>query len=123
MNKKQFIGILVAISVMVSCKQAPKFDPTLLNGEWTGVDWLIAGKSSGRDAKEVRFTFDANAAYTAAYGEQRETGTFRLEGEKLYTVAENKIEKVVKIIKITSDSLYLGMNRVGQDEQLVLVKK
>jgi hypothetical protein len=60
--------------------------------------------------------------YTAAYGEQKETGTYRLEGKKLYTTAADKIEKVVKIAKISSDSLTLDMNRVGQNEQLILVK-
>ncbi|MEY3241860.1 MAG: hypothetical protein RIR11_3299 [Bacteroidota bacterium] len=109
--------------LLVSCKQTPEFDPALLHGEWRGADWVVAGKSSGRDAREVRFNFDVGImTYTAAYGEQKETGTYRLEGKKLYTTAADKIEKVVKIAKISSDSLTLDMNRVGQNEQLILVK-
>ena len=107
----------------MACKQAPKFDPALLVGEWKGAEWVIKGKPSGRDAREVRFNFEQSLNYTASYGEQKETGTYRIDGKKLYTTAEDKIEKVVSIENISSDSLVLGMNRVGQEEQLILVKQ
>jgi Lipocalin-like domain len=113
----------VIINLLPACKQAPKYDPALLAGEWKGVDWVLKGKPTGRDARDVRFTFDPTLTYTAAYGEQKESGGFRIEGEKLYTTAEDKIEKVVRIERLAGDTLVLGMNRVGQDEQLILVKQ
>ena len=67
---------------MAACKQAPKFDMALLTGEWKGAEWMVKGKPSGRDAREVRFTFDPAMTYTAAYGEQKESGIFRIDGEK-----------------------------------------
>lgn len=121
MFRKTFF-FFALILLITACKPEPKFDITLLYGEWTGADWLVQGKSSGRDAREVRFTFDQSNNYTASYGEQKESGTFRVEGSKLYTTAEDKIEKVVKVDRISTDSLFLDMNRVGQAEQLILVK-
>lgn len=122
MNKVKFSLLFFVVTLFFACKTAPEFDLQLLYGEWTGADWLISGKSSGRAAEEVRFSFTATE-YTAAYGEQRERGSWRVEGKKLYTVADNKIEKVVKVSRISSDTLVLDMNRAGQDEQLILVKK
>lgn len=121
MFRKSFVFFALLLFI-TACKSEPKFDITLLHGEWTGADWLVQGKSSGRDAREVRFTFDATNTYTASYGEQKESGTYRVEGDKLYTTAEDKIEKVVKVERISADSLFLDMNRVGQAEQLILVK-
>ncbi len=62
-------------------------------------------------------------AYIAVYGDQKEKGLYKLKGNKLYTTAEDKIEKVVRIIHISADTLVLGMNRMGQDEELVLVER
>ena len=109
--------------LLFSCKQEPRFDPTLIQGEWKGADWTVKGKSAGRDVREVRFAFEPAGAYVAEYGEQKEAGNFRIDGDKLYTVAENKIEKVVRIVRLTADTLVMDMNRVGQDGQLILVKK
>ena len=104
----------------------------MLIGTWNGVDWRVQGKSSGRDASSVTFVFapeiggkeDSGAGtYIAAYGSQKEKGSFKIKGDKLFTTAEDKIEKVVRIAKITADTLVLGMNRVGQEEELVLVEK
>ncbi len=122
MRYSAFLSLFVCF-LMVGCKQEPPIDPTLLHGQWRGVDWLVKGQPSGRDAKAVRFAFEPNMAYVAEFNEQKETGTYRLDGRKLYTTGENKIEKVVKITRISPDSLFLDMNRVGTEEQLILVKE
>lgn len=120
---RNFPFIVFLIFLTAACKQAPKYDMALLMGEWKGAEWMVKGKPSGRDAREVRFAFDPAMTYTAAYGEQKESGSFRVDGEKLYTTAEDKIEKVVRIEQLSSDSLVLNMNRVGQEELLILVKQ
>ena len=48
---------------------------------------------------------------------------FRLQNGKLYTTAEDKIEKIVTLTKLTKDSIVMDMNRQGQKEQLFLIKK
>ena len=116
-----FLSVLCTL--FLACKQEPAFDSTLLHGDWRGIDWMVKGKSSGRDAGNVRFSFDPQMTYVAESNEQKESGTYRIDGHKLYTTGENKIEKVVKIARISSDSLTLDMNRAGTDEQLMLVKQ
>jgi Lipocalin-like domain len=135
MNKLIFTCLVVA--VLAGCKSDSKFDANLLIGNWKGAAWVVAGKATDRDAHSVAFSFETNAVpagktnsrelleagmYTAAYGAQLEKGDFKVKGDKLYTTAEDKVEKVVRIVTLTADSLVLGMNRVGQEETLVLLK-
>jgi Lipocalin-like domain len=126
----RFLGVICTISLFFACKSEPTFNPELIVGTWNGVDWRVQGKSSGRDAAAVSFVFapytgqgSVEGAYIAVYGDQKEKGLYKLKGNKLYTTAEDKIEKVVRIIHISADTLVLGMNRMGQDEELVLVER
>jgi hypothetical protein len=122
--------LTLALLAFFACKSEPKFNPELLVGTWNGVDWKVQGQSTDRDAASVFFVFapftgegTVEGTYIAAYGDQKEKGNYRLKGDKLYTTAEDKIEKVVRIVHITADTLVLGMNRVGQEEELVLVER
>lgn len=108
---------------LAACQSEPALNPNLLTGSWTGSEWLVADQPSGRNASAVHFVFEGNGNYIAAYGDQKEKGTFKLKGDKLYTTAEDKIEKMVKVLKLSADSLVFDMNRVGQKETLVLIKK
>ena len=124
-----FTCVLFVITLF-SCKSEPKINPELLVGTWNGIDWRVQGKSSGRDASAVFFVFapysgqgTVEGTYIAAYGDQKEKGDYKLKGDKLYTTAEDKIEKVVRIVNINADTLVLGMNRMGQEEELVLVER
>ena len=95
----------------------------LLIGQWQGVSWKINGKESDRSPEAVEFTFNKDKTYNTAYESEFEKGTFRLSGDKLYTTGENKIEKMVKLSNITSDTIAMDMNRSGIAEQIILVKK
>jgi hypothetical protein len=121
--KKLLLSTLM-LTALVSCKQDDS-KKQLLFGKWQGTAWTVAGKDVGRDAKAVSFEFKNDDSYTAAFGSQAEKGVFRLDGDKLYTTSEaaNKIEKMVKLSTITADTVVMDMNRVGDSEQLVLVKK
>jgi hypothetical protein len=119
--KKWILGFALLFS-LVACKEDDS-KKSLLLGKWKGAAWKVNGKDAGRDASGVNFEFQADDLYTAAYGEQREKGSFRLAGDKLYTTAENKIEKMVKLAVLTADSLVMDMNRAGENEQLILKKK
>jgi Lipocalin-like domain len=123
--------LLALISFLLfACKSEPKIDPQLLIGTWNGVDWKVKGVSSGRDAESVFFVFAPfsdsqmnEGTYIAAYGNQKEKGSYKLTGDKLYTTAEDKVEKVVRIVNISADTLVLGMNRMGQEEELILIER
>lgn len=116
------IGILVFVCLM-ACKREDK--TAMLIGNWEGIEWSVAGKKTGRLDADLTFTFEANGRYSTSYDGQKESGIFRLDGAKLYTTAdlETKIEKVVMLSKITSDTLFMDMNRAGQPEQLILVRR
>ena len=120
----------ILATLLFACKSEPKINPEMLIGTWNGVDWRVKGVSSGRDATSVFFVFSPLApdhlnegTYIAAYGDQKEKGSFILKWDKLYTTAEDKVEKVVRIVNINADTLVLGMNRMGQAEELVLVER
>ena len=118
------IGALIcSLTLFFACKSDPKMDAAQLLGQWKGSAWMVFDKPADRDASAVNFTFEAGDKYTATYSEQQEKGVYRLEGNKLYTTAENKIEKMVKILRLNSDSLVFEMNRTGQEEKLILLKK
>ncbi len=111
------------IALFFACKQEKDPKTELLYGNWKGINWDIAGKPSDNDASQVTFVFKADGTYSAGFGGQAEKGTFKLKDNKLYTTAENKIEKMVALAKLTKDSIVMDMNRQGQAEQLFLIKK
>jgi hypothetical protein len=119
---KKLALLVLLISFITSCKD----DKTpLLIGEWRGTSWTVGGKESGRNAFDVKFTFNADGTYAASWGEQAEKGVFRLRSDgKLYTTADaaNKIEKMVMLSTVTADTLVMDMNRVGDAEKLTLEK-
>ena len=121
---KNLLLISALTLLLFSCQQDDS-KKQLLVGQWQGVSWKVAGKESGRDVKSIRFEFQDNYTYSANYDEQGEKGTFRLSGDKLYTTADskNKIEKMVRIAAISTDTIVMDMNRMGDAEQLIMIKK
>jgi Lipocalin-like domain len=107
-----------------SCKQDDSMKQKLI-GKWQGVSWTVGDKDAGRNPKAVSFEFTDGYTYSTTYEDQGEKGTFRLSGDKLYTTSEskNKIEKMVKIANINADTFVMDMNRMGDAEQLTLIKK
>ena len=115
------LSSILLLFITFSCKQDSQ--TPLLIGQWQGVSWKVNGEASSRDFNSVTFEFRPDNTYSANYGKQREQGNFRLKGDKLYTTAENKIEKMVKLSTLTADTIVMDMNRVGVAEELVLVKR
>jgi hypothetical protein len=118
---KKILFFAVAIFIL-ACKKEKDPKTELLYGTWKGSAWIIAGQPDN-NASSVNFDFKGDGTYSAGFGGQAEKGTFRLQDGKLYTTAENKIEKMVALAKLTKDSIVMDMNRQGQAEQLFLIKK
>lgn len=108
--------------VLASCQPANDKNPALL-GQWQGKEWLIFDKTSDMDASLVFFEFREDGTYTARFGNQNQSGTWRTEKDKLYTTETGKKEIMVKLLKADGASLDFEMNRGGQKETLKLVKK
>jgi hypothetical protein len=119
------IHLLLASVLLVFYFGCKKEDKTIqIIGNWRGVSWKSGGVETGRTDANLFFHFKAGNAYQTSYDGQKEEGTFRMDGMKLYTnsVTPEKIEKVVMFSKITPDTLVMEMNRAGQPEQLTLVR-
>jgi len=113
---------LISVFLCSSCKNDEK--TPLLYGSWQGVSWTAGGADTGRNVAEVEFVFADDGTYSATYGNQSEAGSFHLRGNELFTTAKgsSKVEKMVKLSTLTADTLVMDMSRVGNAEQLVLVK-
>ena len=116
------LSFLIFVFLFASCAETTTLNQDLLYGSWQGSNWTVDGEDSGRDAGAVRFQFNINGDYIAVFGDDAEQGTFRLESDKLYTTEEGQLEKAVRIITLSMDSLVFDMNRQGQDESLTLLK-
>lgn len=116
----KYLTFLFPLFLLVACSENTD---TKLTGQWQGSSWLVKGEPSGRDASQVSFEFQADGSYSASFGSQEEAGSYRLEGNKLYTNAEGQAEKMVEISLSGSDTLSMDMNRAGTPETIVLVKQ
>lgn len=122
MKKILFLTLLLGIFLISACQKANDKNP-LLFGQWQGVKWLIFDKPSNNDATKVMFEFKEDGNYTAQFGEQNQTGTWRTEKDKLYTTETGKKEIMVKVLLVDASNLNFEMNRGGQKETLELVRK
>lgn len=113
--------ILITTLAAASCQKANDKNPALL-GQWQGTEWLIFDKPSGMDASKVHFEFKADGTYTAQFGDQNQSGTWRTEKDKLYTTETGKKEIMVKLLKADGSKLEFEMNRGGQKETLKMAK-
>lgn len=119
--KLKFI-IIIAIAALVSCQKTNDKNPALL-GQWQGTEWLIFDKPSDIDASQVQFEFKIDGSYTAQFGNQNQSGTWRTEKDKLYTTETGKKEIMVKLLQADGYNLDFEMNRGGQQETLKMKKQ
>ena len=120
--KIKILTIALVFTALIACQKVNDKNPVLL-GNWQGTEWLIMDKPSGIDASQVGFEFKEDGTYSAQFGDQKQTGTWRTEKDKLYTQETGKKEILVKMLKYDGAVLDFEMNRGGQKEILKLVKK
>ena len=112
---------LLVMVLLMACFN--KLDEKLLQGEWKGAEWLVEGQTADYDASSALFTFDEKGMYSFNYAGSGETGKYHVSGNELFTTPEGGIQMMVKIEKLTTDSLVIQMNRGGTAEKLTLVRK
>ena len=118
---KRSIAWCVIISfLLIFC--ADTTNNKLIMGEWKGAMWLIDGNPSNLKAAETHFSFDSLGNYTFRYAGNNEAGTYKVENDMLFTKPAGEKEIMVKIAKLTGDSLIFDMNRSGQSETLILTR-
>ena len=120
-NSKNIFYFFLGIILIASCNG--RIDKKLIHGEWKGTEWLIEGQTGDYDATSALFTFDEKGKYSFNYAGSGETGKYHISNNELFTTPEGGIQMMVKIQKLTPDSLVMQMNRGGTAEKLTLVRK
>ncbi len=113
------IGYLLV--ALAACQKANDKNPALL-GKWQGTEWLISNTGSDLDATRVQFEFRDDGTFSAEFGDQKKQGTWRTQGDKLYTTETGMQEIMVKLLKADGTNLDFEMNRSGQKEVLKFKK-
>lgn len=116
-----FIAIIFLLLFVTSCSDNK--NDSLIIGNWQGAEWLANGKPSENNAKSTSFSFNEKGEYSFINAGNTEKGSYKIDSDMLFTTPEGKQEIMVKIAKLTKDSLVFEMNRGGQAESLVLLKK
>lgn len=113
---------LLIIILLFTCCTESEFNEIDIQGNWKVASWTV--KSSGKAINnKMDMDFNADKKYTIDYGSEKETGKYWIAGEFLHTAEENQSEKKVKIIKLSTDTLKIQMNRGGEIENVTLLKK
>ncbi len=107
--------------VFSSCGTTIDRNPALY-GRWEGKEWLVNGQPSQQDPSKIFFEFREDGTYSAGYRTEGEKGSWRTDHDKLYTTAEGKKEKVVRIQFEGPIGLTFEMNRGGVPETMKLIK-
>lgn len=115
--------LLICCFFLSACNETAYPNAAAIVGNWAGASWLVEGKDGIRNASETFFSFDGKGNYSFDYAGTRQTGTYKVENDMLFTTPAGEREIMVKITKLNSDSLQFEMNRGGQREELLLIKK
>lgn len=113
--------LLLLLFFLNSCSNSE--NQKLIIGSWSGTEWLVNDKPSDLNAKGTFFTFTDKGEYTYEYSGNKENGTYTIEKDMLFTTPKGENEMMVKIKKLTKDSLVFDMNRGGQAELLTLIRQ
>lgn len=115
------IALVLLSFFLFSCEESE--NSKLIVGSWSGTEWLVEGKPSGKNATGTEFNFDSSGNYTYNYAGNIERGTYKVEKNNLFTKPEGGLEMMVIIAKLTNDSLVFDMSRGGRPETLILLRK
>ena len=94
----------------------------MIIGNWRATEWLINGNPSANNVADTKFSFSDKETYTYTNSGLTEKGTYKVENDMLFTTPEHQAEIMVKIMKLTKDSLVFDMNRSGQVETMTLLR-
>ena len=119
LNSIALILLLISITC-TSCFDAKK--KKIILGEWVGVEWVSGTSPIPVDPEDAMFTFHENGEYSLQFEGNIEKGKYAYANNQLFTTPEGGIRMMVKIEKLTDDTLIFNMNRGGQAEKLTLVR-
>lgn len=111
----------LVLVLFTSCQNV-EFDTEKIYGEWKVVDWEIVTTGEKR-GNQMDLSFVKEDDYVVDYGSEKEEGKFWIRNQYLYTLENGEAEKKVKLLDLKTDTLSFQMNRAGEIENVLLVKK
>jgi Lipocalin-like domain len=117
------INLLTTIAILFLTSCADTKNNKAIIGSWRAVQWEANGKPLNRNVETTNFTFTDKGNYSFENAGTIEDGTYKVEQSNLFTTAKGKQEIMVKIVKLTNDSLVFDMNNSGEAETITLLKK
>ena len=123
MHLFRWITVLLVLLIL-GCTEG--IDQELLAGKWKAALLLDRAEESGIDLSAVEFEFNRNETYSYQSNlKYKEAGRYSTMGKTLYTTDTTVVdqrEKAVKIVRLSTDSLFLEMNNNGTPQLLKLYK-
>ena len=102
------------------------YSESKLFGSWRGVGVLENEIPLDLDPAEIRFQFLENGLYSfQSTFNYREAGTYKIDGDLLYTmdtINQASSEKAVRVISLSNDSLVIKMRSEGKDRLVKLLR-
>ncbi len=114
------LPFLASFTLLFSCNNGEH--NKMILGKWSGIEWLVDGHPSSHTPGEAVFTFNEDGIYSFEYAGNVENGKYYVNNNELFTTPDGGIKMMVKIPKITQDTLIFDMNRGGQAEKLTLIR-
>lgn len=106
---------LAVVSTLAACTYE-SYNQREIEGQWYSESWTSEGEPTGYRAW---MAFDQDSTYRALFNENKEQGTYWVDGHRLYTHAKGESPIVVKIAGLDESQLILEMNRGGTKEEIV----
>ena len=84
-------------------------------GEWELTSWKV-GNSNENITGKMTFMFEENGRYEVDYGNDKEKGSYYVEGNNLYTTEDGQMKKMVRLVELNQEVMSFEMNRSGRLE-------
>lgn len=110
--------------MMLSCKDQPaSFDSANLINDWVCVSLLEGDEEQPFMKGSFRFSFKDDSTYDYQGGLYRETGIWNIKEDLLITKAEDNLQKELRILYLSADTLNVMMNDRGFEMKMLLVSE
>lgn len=123
MNKIKILPLLLLFlaSFLISCEENLYEDSEFV-GKWHCVEYVEMGESQKLIGDHIVFDFHDDNTYDYKGGAYTESGTWRIQGNLMYTKREETLEKKVQIEDKTATSVTLKMNDNGVPIEMKIEK-
>jgi hypothetical protein len=120
------IIVIILCTIGSACTNENEY-AKLLPGTWKAYDFTQNGESVDFDLSRLSFTFDnkGNYSFMSSNLSTKEAGPYHLNNNILYTtdtLASQRLEKAVKIEKVSIDTIQFLMNAGGIDQKIFLYR-